>query len=87
VRGSDKVYVSLDMDVLDPSVAPAVGNPHPEGLSVTVVMDIIEQVMGERVCGFDVNEVYPHYDTGQTAATAAYLVMEALYSRVAAVQG
>jgi agmatinase len=86
VRGSDKVYVSLDMDVLDPSVAPAVGNPHPEGLSVTVVMDIIEQVMGERVCGFDVTEVYPHYDTGQTAATAAYLVMEALYSRVAAVQ-
>ena len=55
--------------------------------SVTVVMDIIEQVMGERVCGFDVNEVYPHYDTGQTAATAAYLVMEALYSRVAAGQG
>ena len=47
-------------------------------------MDIIEQVMDERVCGFDVNEVYPHYDTGQTAATAAYIVLETLYSRVAA---
>jgi agmatinase len=87
MRGSERVYLSLDMDVLDPSVAPAVGNPHPEGLSVTVVMDIMEQVMDGRVCGFDVTEVYPHYDTGQTAATAAYLVMEALYSRVAAGQG
>jgi len=86
MRGSERVYVSLDMDVLDPSVAPAVGNPHPEGLSVTIVMDILEQVMDERVCGLDVTEVYPHYDTGQTAATAAYLVMEALYSHVAAGQ-
>jgi len=86
MRGSERVYVSLDMDVLDPSVAPAVGNPHPEGLSVTIVMDILEQVMDGRVCGLDVTEVYPHYDTGQTAATAAYLVMEALYSHVAAGQ-
>jgi agmatinase len=80
MRGSERVYVSLDMDVLDPSVAPAVGNPHPEGLTVTIVMDILETVMDGRVCGLDVTEVYPHYDTGQTAATAAYIVMEALYS-------
>lgn len=80
MRGSERVYVSLDMDVLDPSVAPAVGNPHPEGLTVTIIMDILETVMDGRVCGLDVTEVYPHYDTGQTAATAAYLVMEALYS-------
>jgi agmatinase len=32
MKGSEKVYISLDMDVLDPSVAPAVGNLHPEGL-------------------------------------------------------
>jgi agmatinase len=87
MRGSEKVYISLDMDVLDPSVAPAVGNPHPEGLSVTIVMDIIEQVMDERVCGFDVTEVCPHYDTGQTATTAAYIVMETLYSHVAVGRG
>jgi len=80
MRGSERIYVSLDMDVMDPSVAPAVGNPHPEGLTVTIVMDILESVMDERVCGLDVTEVYPHYDTGLTAATAAYLVMEALYS-------
>ena len=84
---SERVYVSLDMDVLDPSAAPAVGNPHPEGLSVTHVMDIVEQVMGGKVVGLDVTEVCPHYDTGQTATTAAYLVMEALYSRVAAGRG
>jgi len=82
MRGSDRVYVSLDMDVLDPSAAPAVGNPHPEGLTVTIIMDILETVMDGRVCGLDVTEVYPHYDTGQTAATAAYIVMEAIYSHV-----
>ncbi len=87
MRGSERVYVSLDMDVLDPSVAPAVGNPHPEGLTVTIVMDIVEQIMDMSVCGFDITEVYPHYDTGQTAATAAYIVMETLYSHVAAGQG
>jgi agmatinase len=86
MRGSDKVYISLDMDVLDPSIAPAVGNPHPEGLSVTIVMDIIEQIMDERVCGFDLTEVYPHYDTGQTASTGGYIIMETLYSNIAARQ-
>ena len=86
MRGSDRVYVSLDMDVLDPSVAPAVGNPHPEGLTVTIVMDILETVMDGRVCGLDVTEVYPHYDTGQTAATAAYIVMEALYNHASQTQ-
>lgn len=86
MRGSERVYVSLDMDVLDPSVAPAVGNPHPEGLTVTIVMDILETVMDGRVCGLDITEIYPHYDTGQTAATAAYIVMEALYSHVSGAQ-
>ncbi|MBN2334838.1 agmatinase [Candidatus Bathyarchaeota archaeon] len=82
VEDAEKVYLSLDMDVLDPSAAPAVGNPHPEGLSVTNVMDIVEQLMSVKLVGFDVTEVYPHYDTGQTATAAAYLVLETLYSHV-----
>lgn len=78
----ETVYLSIDMDVLDPAFAPAVGNPHPEGLSTTLVMDIIQGIMSPKFKGFDLNEVYPHYDTGQTAVTAAYLIMETLYSHI-----
>ena len=80
VDESGSIYVSIDMDVLDPAYAPAVGNPHPEGLSTSMLMDAVEAVMRGDVIGLDVNEVYPHYDTGVTATTAAYVVLESLYS-------
>jgi agmatinase len=73
------VYLSVDMDVLDPAYAPAVGNPHPEGLTPTMLLDAVDAVMRGKVVGMDLNEVYPHYDSGVTATTAAYLVMESLY--------
>jgi len=76
----DTVYLSIDLDVLDPAYASAVGNPHPEGVSVTWLLDAVDAVMRGKVVGMDLNEVYPHYDTGVTATTAAYIVMESLYS-------
>jgi agmatinase len=84
VAEARRVYVSLDMDALDPCYAPAVGNPHPEGLSPTQVLDIVEMAVNGKLVGMDVNEVYPHYDTGQTANAAAYLLLEALYYHVKA---
>ena len=74
------IYLSIDLDVLDPAYAPAVGNPHPEGVSPTWLLDAVDAVMRGNVVGMDLNEVYPHYDTGVTATTAAYIVMESLYS-------
>ncbi len=82
LESASKVYVSIDLDVLDPSIAPAVGNPHPEGLSTTQLMDLISGTMSDKTVGFDLTEVYPHYDTGNTATTAAYIVMETLYSHM-----
>ncbi|MFW6109279.1 MAG: agmatinase [archaeon] len=79
VDSVDSIYISIDMDVLDPAYAPAVGNPHPEGLSTNLLMDSIEAVMRGPVVGLDLNEVYPHYDQGVTATTAAYIVLESLY--------
>jgi len=84
VAEAQRVYISLDMDALDPCYAPAVGNPHPEGLSPTQVLDIVETTVNGKLVGLDVNEVYPHYDTGQTANAAAYLLLEALYYYVRA---
>lgn len=80
VQSVGSVYLSIDLDVLDPAYAPAVGNPHPEGLSTGMLLDSVEAVIIGKVVGMDLNEVYPHYDSGVTATTAAYIVMESLYS-------
>ena len=82
IESASKVYISIDMDVLDPSYAPAVGNPHPEGLSTTQLMELIAGTMSNKITGFDLNEVNPHYDAGNTATTAAYIVMETLYAHI-----
>jgi agmatinase len=76
LRGAKKVYVSIDIDVLDPSCAPGVGNPEPEGIGTTALLDIIDAVIDDRVVGFDVVEVSPPYDNGSTAAVASKLVFE-----------
>ncbi len=82
IESASRVYLSIDMDVLDPAYAPAVGNPHPEGLSTTQLMDLIAGTMSRKIAGFDLNEVCPHYDTGNTATTAAYIIMETLYAQI-----
>ena len=80
VTEAGSVYLSIDLDVLDPAYAPAVGNPHPEGVSVTCLMNMVDAVMSGNVVGLDLNEVYPHYDQGNTATVAGYVVLESLYS-------
>ena len=82
IESASRIYLSIDLDVLDPAYAPAVGNPHPEGLTTTQLMDIISGPLTSKVAGFDLNEVYPHFDAGNTATTAAYIVMETLYSHI-----
>ena len=83
VRGwledASSVYLSIDMDVLDPSVAPAVGNPSPEGIDVTRLLDALSLLVDERLLGFDLTEVSPRYDSGLTATQAAYIVLETMY--------
>lgn len=67
----DKIYISLDMDVLDPSFAPAVGNPEGFGINTTQLMDILGALCTQKLIGFDLVEVSPHYDQGITAILAA----------------
>ena len=80
---SDRIYLSLDIDVLDPAFAPGVSTPEPFGLSHFDVLEVIRYFSKDLV-GFDITEVCPKYDTGQTAALAAKLVrilIEHVYSR------
>lgn len=84
---ASSAYLSIDMDVLDPASAPAVGNPSPEGISVTMLLDLIASVCDTRFLGFDLTEVAPHYDSGLTAAQAAYITLETIYSLESARSG
>jgi agmatinase len=72
------VYLSVDMDVLDPAFVPAAQNPEADGLDVGTFLDILEGVCDKRVIGFDVLEVAPNYDQGVSAIQAAKVIFEML---------
>ena len=66
------IYVSIDMDSIDPSFAPGVGTPEPFGLDPMMIRDVIRHLAG-RIVGLDIVEVNPEFDNGNTAALAAKL--------------
>ena len=74
----ENVYLTVDMDVLDPAFAPAVQNPEPEGITTTALLDIACALCDKRVIGFDVVEVAPIYDQGVSAVVAAKVIFEML---------
>jgi agmatinase len=76
--GCEKIYITIDMDVLDLAFAPAVQNPEPEGLDTTTLLDLLGVVCDCRVIGVDLVEVAPHYDRGLTATQAAKTLFEVL---------
>ncbi|MDH4268746.1 MAG: agmatinase [Dehalococcoidia bacterium] len=71
---TEDVYVTLDVDVLDPSIMPAVGTPEPDGMSWRQVLDIIEGVaLHKHVVGFDLMEFCPQEGPGSCAFLLAKL--------------
>ena len=78
--GPDRpVYLSFDIDGLDPSVAPGTGTPEPGGLVTSQGLEIIRGLYGLNVIGCDLVEVSPTYDpSGNTALLAANLIFEML---------
>jgi len=76
--GSSPVYLTLDLDVLDPAFAPAVSTPEPGGLSTLDLLRILRGLRGLNLRGFDVVEVVPPFDTGITAFAAARAIYELL---------
>jgi agmatinase len=74
---SDHIYISLDIDAIDPAYAGATGTPEPFGLTPRDVKTVIAQA-APRLCGLDIMEVSPHYDQGNTSALAARLAREAI---------
>lgn len=74
----ENIYLSVDMDILDPAFAPATQNPEADGISTGQLLDIICTLCDERVVGFDVVEIAPVYDQGISAIAAAKLMFEVL---------
>lgn len=78
--GDRPVYVSFDIDCLDPSFAPGTGTPVCGGLTSHQAMSILRGLKGINIIGMDVVEVAPTYDVGEiTALAATHLAMEMLY--------
>lgn len=76
----DEIYFSIDMDGLDPSVAPGVGTPEPYGLTDTDVRYLLNK-FAKKVVGLDIVEMTPVYDNGNTAMLAAKLIQDFIGSR------
>jgi agmatinase len=78
--GAERIYLSVDIDVLDPGMAPGTGTPEPGGMLTREVLRAIRQVVAAvDLAGMDVVEVAPAYDVAEvTAAAANRCVMEAI---------
>ena len=70
----DKLYVSIDLDVLDPAFAPGVGNPEAVGITSRELYEMICSLEGQKISGADLVELCPTFDNGSTAAIAARLM-------------
>ena len=78
--GDSPVYVTFDIDCLDPSYAPGTGTPVCGGLTTHQAMALLRGLRGINVIGMDIVEVAPAYDVADiTSLAAAHLAMEMLY--------
>lgn len=80
--GDGPVYVSIDIDVLDPAFAPGTGTPEAGGLTTRELLHTLRGLAGLHIVGADIVEVAPAYDhaeiTGIAAAHVAYEVLSVL---------
>jgi agmatinase len=89
--GDRPVYVSVDIDVLDPAHAPGTGTPEAGGLTSRELLATLRSFARLNLVGADIVEVAPAYDhaqiTGIAAAHVAYEILSALAARQARQSG
>lgn len=77
--GAHPVYVTIDVDVLDPAEAPGTGSPEPCGLRVGELVEIVRLLGASNVIGGDLVEVAHAWDpSGRTGIAASWVIREAL---------
>lgn len=89
LSSAEYLYISVDVDSLDPSFAPGTGTPEPGGIATSDILRIVRQLAREHnVVGMDVVEVAPAYDVSELTVNVAHrLVMETLGGIAARRQG
>ena len=74
ISSFDKLYVSIDLDVVDPAFAPGVGNPEAVGITSRELFDMITSLENKKIVGSDVVELNPSFDYGSTSSLAAKMI-------------
>jgi len=69
------VYVTLDLDVIDPSLLPGVGTPEPGGLTFQEFISLLKKLQTLHVVGFDIVELTPDYDPTQVSSVTASVIL------------
>ena len=79
--GQSPVYLTIDLDVLDPSVFPGTGTPEAGGVSFKELINALKAVSSLNIIGADIVELSPHYDiSGVSTAVACKVLREVLFA-------
>lgn len=78
INEDEPIYLSIDMDVLDPLYAPEVGNPIPNGISPEIIENILKILANKNVIGFDLVEVATSKLGDPTAVTGSKIIYDFL---------
>ncbi len=73
--GDKPVYITLDLDVIDPSLLPGVGTPEPGGLTFQELISLLKKLQPLHVVGFDMVELTPDYDPTQVSSVTASVIL------------
>jgi agmatinase len=69
------VYITLDLDVIDPSLLPGVGTPEPGGFTFERFLSLLKELQSLHVIGFDMVELTPNYDPTQISSITASVIL------------
>jgi agmatinase len=69
------VYITLDLDVIDPSLLPGVGTPEPGGFTFERFLSLLKELQSLHVIGFDMVELAPDYDPNQISSITASVIL------------
>lgn len=80
VLGKNKIYISIDLDVVDPAFAPGVSTPVAGGLSSNQLLEMVRSFAGKQLVGLDIVELNPKKDRGNMTADLACRIMAQVFA-------
>ena len=81
--GNNPLYISIDIDVLDPAHAPGTGTPEVAGMTTREILNVLRGLAGSQLVSADVVEVAPAYDHAELTSTAAATIVYELVNLIA----